>query len=114
MFAAPAAPRGGPASLVAHRTGDRRADGVGAAGVLGVRLHLPVDLVLDAVGMSDVLEEGVALLPRGLHLEVTGADDPLPDALMEVDVADPIERDLHAVAGEDPGPAREPLVGHDR
>src|SRR5450631_2796442 len=75
------------ASLVAHRAGDGLADGVGAAGVGRVALHLAVDLVLDAVGVADVLEEGVALFARGLHFEVAGADDPLPDPLMEVDVA---------------------------
>ncbi len=98
--------------LVAHRPGNGLADGVGTGGVPAVPLHLPVELVLHPVGVADVLEERVALLPRGLHLEVAGADDPLPDALVEVDVADPIERDLDAVAGENAGPVQDPLVRH--
>ena len=59
-------------------------------------LHLPVDLVLHAVGVADEVEVGLAVLARRLDVEVAGADDAVDEALVEVDVVDPLERDLHA------------------
>ena len=79
--------------------------------------HLPVDLVLHAVGVADEVEVRLAVLARRLDVEVTGADDAVDEALVEVDVVDPLQRDLdaalrdHAAAVDDP-PAGDHEVGH--
>ena len=80
-------------------------------------LHLPVDLVLHAVGVADEVEVRLAVLARRLDVEVTGADDAVDEALVEVDVVDALERDLDAAlrdhaAAVDHAPAGDHEVGH--
>jgi len=58
---------------------------------------------LHAVGVAHVGELRLAVAAGGLDGEVARADDPLPHALMEVDVVDALERDLDAVPREDAG-----------
>ena len=65
--------------------------------------HLPVDLVLHTVGVAHEVEVALAVAPRGLDVEVAGADDAVDDPLVEVDVVDPLERDLHALLRQHAG-----------
>src|SRR2546430_2153334 len=51
--------------------------------------------------------------PRRLDDEVAGPDDPLQDPLMEPDVVDPVERDLHRRLRDPALPVDDPLVRHD-
>src|SRR6266540_1170491 len=103
------------AGLVTQRLGHGLADRAGACARVGrpAGLHLPVDLLLHAVGMADVGELRRALLTGRLHVEGARADDPLPDALVEVDVVDPLERDLDAVPREEPGPPDHAVTRHE-
>ncbi len=78
----------------------------------GVDFHLPVDLLLHPVGMAHVLEVRLALPARRLDVEIAGADHPLEDPLVEVDVVDPLERDLDTVLGEHAGAEDHAVVGH--
>jgi hypothetical protein len=66
-------------------------------------LHLPVDLVLHAVGVTHEIEVALAVLAGGLDVEVARADDAVDDPLVEVDVVDPLERDLDALLRDHPG-----------
>ena len=74
-----------------------RGCGLAICGMLRA-LHLAVDLVLHAVGVADEVEVRLAVLARRLDVEVAGTDDAVDDALVEVDVVDALERDLHALA----------------
>ncbi len=75
--------------------------------------HLPVDLVLHTVGMTDEVEVRLTVTPRGLDVEVAGADDAVDDPLVEVDVVDPLERDLDTVLGDHAGAVDHATTGDD-
>src|SRR5262249_51235136 len=67
-----------------RRVGDHGRRTGGPRGALASeRFHLAVDLLLHAVRMPHVLELRRAVRARGLDLQITGADQPLPDPLVE-------------------------------
>ena len=84
-----------------------------ARALLRVRLHLAVELLLHAVGMPHVVEVRLAVRAGRLDVEVARADEPLEDALVEVDVVDALHRDLDAALGEHAGAVDDPVVGDD-
>ena len=63
------------------------------------------------VHVRDVLEDHGALLARGRDLQRAAADHPVQEALLEGDVVDPVQRDVPAVAAQDPVRVGEPLGG---
>ena len=61
-------------------------------------------------GMADVGEPLLTVLAAGLDQQVAGAEHALEDALVEVDVVDPLERDLDAALGDDALAEDEPVA----
>src|SRR4051794_4020690 len=96
-------------------TGDieRRSDRGGPiAGVLApLGLDLGLDQVLHVLWLAHVGEALLAVLAAGLDQQVAGAEHPLEDALVEVDVVDAVERDLDAALGDHPLTEDDPIVG---
>src|SRR4051812_15910717 len=66
----------------------------------GEGLRVLVDHLLDVLRVADVAELVVAALARRLEREVAGADHPLEHPLVEPDVLQTVERDLHGRLGD--------------
>ncbi len=81
--------------------------------LLEVPLHLGVDEVLHLRGMTDVGEPLLAVLAAGFDQQVAGAENAFEHALIEVDVVDPLQRDLDAALADDSMAEDETVRGDD-
>ena len=96
----------------AGRRRGRRATPPSVHAVL-VELPLLVDRLLDVLGVADVAEHLAPELARRADDQVAGADHAFEHALVEADVVDRLERDLHRALGDPALAVDDPVRGHD-
>src|SRR3954469_7977471 len=75
---------------------------IGVAAGLGEAVQLVGDLQLDLLHARDVLELDAALLAGVADDERAAAEEPVDHADLEVDAADPVERDGSTGLGDQP------------
>ena len=97
--------RGRSCAVRLHRPSSAAVDPVGQL------VQLLGDLQLDLLDARDVVQLDPALLAGVGDHERAAAEDPVDDADLEVDAADPVERDGAPLLGDQAGALDEPAVG---